>query len=412
MATSRGKSSRSAKTSESRAKSGAQTGRAPSRTTGRASRPAPRSGRADEERDAPRRRVDPSRVSPSIGFRGDDDEDEGGGRRDEEREPQGSRGARFEDDEEGASDEPGSLASTATRTRTRTRSAPGARVPAIESGIMNNATLQERLSRPSRPDVKTAIGAARAAKARKGKAADGVTTIDRCGHGPQSKEAVSRSVQTKRQSNMRLSQVLLLTAGASTAILALSAQENPAHPMGQDATRGQDISREQHTPEAPEVDGILATWLLIENNNEIALSQIAQQRAQDPEVKQFAQSMVEAHRQMAQGLQPFAADVGFLGTDASAVDASATKPRVTDTQPTGMDPKPGAGGPPGSRSQPDSARRRGPSPQHAGAGPRRLAQGARPRVPVLFAQSAGREAGRRLRPLLRGHGHRRPHEGQ
>ena len=147
---------------------------------------------------------------------------------------------------------------------------------------------------------------------------------------------------------MRLSQVLLLTAGASTAVMALSAQDNPSHPMGQDPARGQDISREQHTPapETPEADGILATWLLIENNNEIALSQIAQQRAQDPEVKQFAQAMVEAHRQMAQGLQPFAANVGYNGTDASAVEASATKPQVTDEKPTGMEPKPGAGGTP------------------------------------------------------------------
>lgn len=140
---------------------------------------------------------------------------------------------------------------------------------------------------------------------------------------------------------MRLSHLLLLAVGAW---MTLAAQENPSsrpitgqgstgHPTtGQDPTREPSISRGQHTTEA---DEILATWLLIENNNEIALSQIAQQRAQDPEVKQFAQSMVEAHRQMGQGLQPFAADVGSIGS--SAIDANAPKP--TDSKATGTDPK-------------------------------------------------------------------------
>jgi predicted outer membrane protein len=155
-----------------------------------------------------------------------------------------------------------------------------------------------------------------------------------CGRGPQSKEPVLCSIQNQEAIAMRISQVLLLTVGVSTA-MTLSAQENPASrtTTGQDPMREQTTSRGQNATEA---DGILATWLLVENNNEIALSQIAQQRAQDPEVKQFAQSMVEAHRQMAQGLQPFAGDVGFSG---SAIDASAPLSRPTDPKTTGTDPK-------------------------------------------------------------------------
>ena len=75
-------------------------------------------------------------------------------------------------------------------------------------------------------------------------------------------------------------------------------------------------SRTAQTPAATkgldaESDGILATWLLIENNNEIALSELAVQRAQDPEVKSFAQKMIDQHREMAKKLQPFATAAGF-----------------------------------------------------------------------------------------------------
>jgi predicted outer membrane protein len=141
---------------------------------------------------------------------------------------------------------------------------------------------------------------------------------------------------------MRLSHALLLAVGASTA-MTLSAQETPSSrpATGQDPLR--ELSRDQGTTEA---DEILASWLLIENNNEIALSQIAAQRAQDPEVKQFAQSMVEAHRQMAQGLQPFAGDVGIAGS--SAIDASATKPadpKTNDPMTAGTERTPAAGQP-------------------------------------------------------------------
>ena len=64
-------------------------------------------------------------------------------------------------------------------------------------------------------------------------------------------------------------------------------------------------------------DGILATWLLIDNNNEIALSELAVQRALDPEVKSFAQKMVDQHRDMAKKLQPFATTAGFTPSKGS-----------------------------------------------------------------------------------------------
>ena len=53
-------------------------------------------------------------------------------------------------------------------------------------------------------------------------------------------------------------------------------------------------------------DDLFASWLLTGNNNEIALAELAQRKAQDPEVKRFAEMMVKDHREMANKLQPFA----------------------------------------------------------------------------------------------------------
>src|SRR6266540_924858 len=55
-----------------------------------------------------------------------------------------------------------------------------------------------------------------------------------------------------------------------------------------------------------EDDNFLASWILISNNNEVALAQLAQQRATDPEVKQYAQKLIEDHGQFAQKLQSYA----------------------------------------------------------------------------------------------------------
>lgn len=64
-----------------------------------------------------------------------------------------------------------------------------------------------------------------------------------------------------------------------------------------------------------ENDAILATWLAVANENEIALARLAQQRAQSAEVKQFAQKMIDDHTQMLTKLQQFGArTTGGVGT--------------------------------------------------------------------------------------------------
>jgi len=118
---------------------------------------------------------------------------------------------------------------------------------------------------------------------------------------------------------MRILHTLLITAGAWTTIAALpSTQSTPQSTpskTGNLPTQERPVKPQENVPfsdranpvddDQPE-NSILATWLLTENETEIALAQLAQQRAQDPEVKQFAQKMIDDHRQMMQKLQPFA----------------------------------------------------------------------------------------------------------
>jgi len=55
-----------------------------------------------------------------------------------------------------------------------------------------------------------------------------------------------------------------------------------------------------------EADALLAGWLLMASNHEVALAGLAQQKAESADVKQFAQMMVGDHGRMAQQLKPFA----------------------------------------------------------------------------------------------------------
>jgi predicted outer membrane protein len=104
-----------------------------------------------------------------------------------------------------------------------------------------------------------------------------------------------------------LAPFILLTAAAITA----SQESQPQKPRTDATPTTPELAS---TPEARKTDGVLAGWVMLGSNNEVALAQIAQQRAQDPEVKRFAQMMVDDHRQFSQRLQPFAAPAGFGGS--------------------------------------------------------------------------------------------------
>jgi len=62
----------------------------------------------------------------------------------------------------------------------------------------------------------------------------------------------------------------------------------------------------------------IATCLALGNQEEVALAQFAQQRTQNPEVKQFAQTMIEQHQQALQQLQQAAPQLASMNLQLTA----------------------------------------------------------------------------------------------
>ncbi len=122
---------------------------------------------------------------------------------------------------------------------------------------------------------------------------------------------------------MRLLSLCLLTVPS----FFVQQQDNPNQTQRQRAE-----SPNMSTTRATKGDGLLAGWLAVDSHNEIVLAQIAQQKAQDSEVKQFAQKMIDDHRQMAQKLQPFATAAGFAPALASSGSTQTDRDRDRDTR--------------------------------------------------------------------------------
>jgi len=79
------------------------------------------------------------------------------------------------------------------------------------------------------------------------------------------------------------------------------------------------------------VDHFYAGCLLAKNKAEVELSQIALQKAENPEVKQFAQKMVQDHQKMIQQLQPLAMQGGASRSTPSSVLSSSSESRGRST---------------------------------------------------------------------------------
>lgn len=97
-------------------------------------------------------------------------------------------------------------------------------------------------------------------------------------------------------------------------------------------------------------DADLAAWLIVDNQGEINVSEIGRQKAQDPNVKQFADRMIHDHGQLLEKLRPIASNVnpipGGRRTDSvsagGANPAGATNPNAgTAVSQAGAVPGPG-----------------------------------------------------------------------
>src|ERR1044071_4513073 len=108
---------------------------------------------------------------------------------------------------------------------------------------------------------------------------------------------------------MRVLTILTLAAAGSVASAFLQEPSKTPPPgssqgSGPSSTSGSS-STTTNSPES-RIDGFLAGWLLAGAENAIQIGEFAQERAQDPEVKRFAQQSVEEHRKLVEKLRPFA----------------------------------------------------------------------------------------------------------
>lgn len=77
------------------------------------------------------------------------------------------------------------------------------------------------------------------------------------------------------------------------------------------------------------VENYLAGCLLMKNKAEVELSEFAQQQSQNPEVKQFAQKLIQDHSQLVQKLQPLA---GMYAADRQTSTSTRVDNRQIDAQ--------------------------------------------------------------------------------
>jgi predicted outer membrane protein len=133
------------------------------------------------------------------------------------------------------------------------------------------------------------------------------------------------------------SRVFELTLASLLASLVTAQNDPPTRPDPTKDPSRQDPTRQDPSKQDPrdltrgmntESDRILATWVQVGNNNELELAKVAQQRAQSPQVKEFAQMMLKDHGEFGQKLQPY-------GEAAGMPPGRTTDPSGRTTDPTG-----------------------------------------------------------------------------
>lgn len=107
-------------------------------------------------------------------------------------------------------------------------------------------------------------------------------------------------------------------------------QPDRAQQPGQTTQRRAGESQQSHQ-QARLSDGQLAAALILANQKEIALSELASEQAQDEKVKAFAQKMIKDHRQFVQQLQSAAESAG-ISSQQLTLTSGASDRRATAAQ--------------------------------------------------------------------------------
>lgn len=102
-------------------------------------------------------------------------------------------------------------------------------------------------------------------------------------------------------------------------------QAQPGQP--QIRSQQQQIRGQQQQQQARLSDSELAAALILANRKEIAISELASQQAQDDKVKQFAQKMIEDHKQFVQELERFTQTAGITSEQLTFNSGEATQRR-------------------------------------------------------------------------------------
>jgi predicted outer membrane protein len=97
-----------------------------------------------------------------------------------------------------------------------------------------------------------------------------------------------------------------------------SANGNQGQPPGSAARTPSSVRGNSQQGQAGQLDQQIAACLLLGNQEEVVLAQLAQSRAQSEEVKQFAQHMMEQHQQAIAKIEQAAPQVASLGLDLTA----------------------------------------------------------------------------------------------
>jgi putative membrane protein len=126
------------------------------------------------------------------------------------------------------------------------------------------------------------------------------------------------SISRKERAGVLAASLSCLLAG-----YALAQQFTPGQPG---ATTQPRQGEQPATGASADVDRYLASCWQAKNQAEIEISQLAERQAQNPQVKQFAQKMVQAHSELSRRLQPLAAG---QGTTAGATAAAGTNPAIS-----------------------------------------------------------------------------------
>lgn len=115
-----------------------------------------------------------------------------------------------------------------------------------------------------------------------------------------------------------------------------------------------DQNRDRMNDSASQTDAVLATWLAVDNQNEVELARLAQQKATSNEVKEFARMMIEDHGQFGQKLAIFSGPMtGTEGrNDGTRTGGTDGKNDGGTRQPNPGESKGGAGGDPRNSGMP------------------------------------------------------------